>query len=359
MFIKNTKYLFTFVFLFVLNTFSQTCTNIGDSLHPEWDCPDGSGADLFTRLNNAGENEVFHLRAGHFDFPGTVNIRARNIKIIGEGLFSTVIEFNGAIHGFDVNTGTWTGQVEFRNLTILRRNANHTNGGGGIILYNPDNIIENVTIRGFMEALVIRENNWSNKVIKCNFSQNQTGLYVSSGNANAVTISDCSFSDNLFYGIYIRNSDYPTNFRILNNAFQDNGRSGIYIESGSGIIIQNNYFESNEWQLNTAGNETHTEDAHILIEEKNGSQIRNIAIRDNYFNCDYAKATSDPVPIDGTKRLNKTTYQYLRPWRFKNTPLYMYSGVSGTTFEYSGNYYVKVDNTPRDNCICDYPDTCY
>jgi hypothetical protein len=305
--------------------------------------------DLKAQIEAAPWGSVVNITAGTYNVSSDIIINNNNIVINGAGSSQTIIIFTGGSSGFWVNGSG----VTIKNLMI--RTLTTTSDGAGIACCNYGTQIENVCIHNFLTGLTIRSNSWCTQVRNCDLSWNSFGIFLvntaSEGpNNHLVTISDCNLSYNKYYGIDVASYAYGANIAIRNNAIQDNGYSGIRVEVAFGIVIENNYFEDNEWQLQSAGNEAYSQDAHILFTEQGTTplqQISHVTIKNNYFHCSYPTTvpSNTGFTIDTTKGHDTATYKTVRPWRFINTSFFSTATNTGTDFQFDtstgdGNYYL-------------------
>lgn len=303
--------------------------------------PPTSTAQAQTILNLLSASDVSGLSvkfaAGTYDFPSQMQLGSSWMNIEGSGKASTVFRFTGTgTHGII----SYEGSQVIKNIWITRNNSDHTASGAAIALLGEANRIENCMLTRFYHGVYLNGNPWSNSIVNCDIRGNTNGIVTEGGDANNFTIERCRIICNAMYGVWLRSpsgAPYPRSMavRIINNTLEQNGRSAVNIESATGVVIANNYFESNEWSVanDDAGS---TKDANIRLAETNGGQIRNISILDNYFGNFYYgdghNSSFEAVQPDATKKSSPTDKQNLASWRIT-------AGTVGNLRQ-AGNYYV-------------------
>ncbi len=140
-------------------------------------------------------------------------------------------------------------------------------------------------------------------------------IYNSS--ANDLSITRNQIQTNYWYGIWFRpnpaNAVGPASVRISENTFELNGLSAIRVETAYSMVIQNNYFEGNEWRTQNSGNEPANQDAEIILTNSSNpnSYTYHVHMIGNYYNLTYPANTytEHGVVVDNTKGSAPCTYK--------------------------------------------------
>lgn len=122
-----------------------------------------------------------------------------------------------------------------------------TNTGNGVYMYGKEDIVENITVSGFLYGIYI---NQSGSVISNTVKDNYYGIYAYGSNLG-VTISDNIVSSNTIYGISLF---YKRNNNISRNTVGPGNWVGLFQVLSENSDYENNDFSNNETGLTLYGN---------------------------------------------------------------------------------------------------------
>jgi hypothetical protein len=314
---------------------------------------DTEEADIITYLADRTNHDVtVHLAAGHYSFPGPIEIKGSNVTLEGEGRDATWLDFpittQGANYGIIIRNRECTirdlklvGSAPVHRATtynIVDHNWGRIWGymiawgsnawrypwdvsttlsessASGIYVDNSYCTISNVHIKQWWHGVT-----FANKPGQCaddGIIQNcmitccYHGVYINGQGNDGVCIKDSYIGHNGGNGIRVDRQSGSTDafnhgpaiIRILNNKIGENGLSGIHARCAMGLMIEGNYIEGNE--LRNVGPDTHTL-PHAEIQlgsvSTDAGGLFNVSIRGNYFDLSYPTNNaweSSPSPGD-------------------------------------------------------------
>jgi len=188
-----------------------------------------------------------------------INFYGKNIKVVGEGQGTTIIDGTADGHGqvviFESEEPTST---LLKNFTI--QNGNAPEGGGILLSHYANPVLQNLTITNNQAdnggGIAIQSGS-SPTLININIvnntcSNNGGGLNISSGGSH-VKIRNCTIenntSNNQGGGLWSQESMLTVeNSIVVNNISLSNQGGGFFVENAYPFVINNTEFESNQGQ---------------------------------------------------------------------------------------------------------------
>ncbi len=200
---------------------------------------DGDYSTIQEAIDNAEEGTTIFVKAGEYE--ESVSIDIDGIKLIGEGPDKVkIISSNGnsALSISDVNN------IEVTGFTFIYEPPENDEGNACVFIGDSENItfynniIKGATFSG-LELSGLR----NSKIYNITSEDNkQSGIFVNNGATDLLIYSNIS-RNNGYHGIEI--SEDGSAPIVINNVFEGNKESGMYIHDYARPVVKNNEIKDN------------------------------------------------------------------------------------------------------------------